>query len=465
MKICLINPKYEAGQRAHRVPLGLSYIAAVLKQNGYEVEGYNLDVDPEPDYSKYDIIGVYVSTPAIKEVRELITRIKKAKLGDINWELVLGGPHLSANQDLAKEFMAIGIEGEGEMPFLQIVKTFEKGSHVFSHIPGVFYEDINGFKYTPKAGPCNLNELPIPARELFDHGNYKDRSFAFGAIVASRGCPFKCKNCQPGLNMISPYRNRKPELVVDEMHTLYTNYAVKDFSFEDSELIISKPWTLRLCDSIINKFNGINITFQCNARLHQLDEEVLAKLKEAGCRRLGIGVESGSQRVIDECLNKQIKLEADLPNLSKIKEHGIESQVWIMIGIPGETEEEVRQTIDMAKNLDVTTIEINIATPWPGTYFYSESKEKGWLIESEEMDEKRKCFFSTPYLKPERVQELFEEFKKELESSGWIKWSHETNCFAKGISAGNIINAAVNKIKRGDVHWSDFGILKDWITK
>lgn len=441
MKICLINPKYQDGQRAHRIPLGLSYVASILLKEGHEVKGYNLDVDQEPVYSTFDVVGIYVSTPMIKEAKRLISNIIKLHI-----PIILGGPHISASEDLLEGYQVIGIKGEGEYAFPKALKKLREGM-----ISGMVREPVP-----------DLNALPHPAKRVFDHGNYKNKSFAYGAIVASRGCPFNCKNCQPGLKKISPYRVRKPELVVAEMEELYYMNQVKDFSFEDSELIISKQWTLRFCDELIKKFEGKNITFQGNARLHQLDDEVLSRLKKAGCRRLGVGIESGSQRVLDNCLNKDINLGKDILNLNKIRNHGIESQVWIMIGIPGETEEDIRQTIELTKNLNVSTVEINIATPWPGTYFYDEAKKLGWLMEGE-YDEKRKSYFLTPYLTPQRVEELFEEFKEEMQKAGWIKWSHETNTFAKDPSTWTVLKLALKKFNRGDICKEDFRIFKNWI--
>ncbi len=221
---------------------------------------------------------------------------------------------------------------------------------------------------------------------------------------------------------------------------------------------------MSFCEAIIKQFKGKKIKFQGNARLDQLDEEVLSNLKKAGCRRLGIGLESGSQKILD-ILDKDINIIKDLPNINKIKKYGIESHVWVMIGIPGETEKDILETIEMTKNLDVSSVEINIATPWPGTYFYEDAKRKEWLIKSEiqEFDEKKKSFFKTPYLSPEKVQELFEEFKAELKKEGWIQWSHESNTFAKKPPFKEIFKKALKKLRRKEIYWSDFSILKDWI--
>ncbi len=414
MKICLINPKYEQGQRAHRIPLGLSYIAAVLKQAGHYVKGYNLDVDPEPDFKGFEVIGIYVSTPMAEAVVPVIRRAAEVS------KVILGGPHISANPNFAKRLGVEGIAGEGEYAMLKVI-----GENVVL--------------------PSSLDDIPFPAKKVFDHGNYKDERFAYAAIIASRGCPFKCKNCQPGLRKIAKYRVRSPENVVKEMIELNLNHDVKDFSFEDSELIISKQWALKFCDELDKAFNG-KITFQGNARLNQLGGDVLARLKRAGCKRLGIGLESGSQRVLDKCLNKGIRLDKDLPNLSKIKRYGIESHVWIMIGIPGETEQDVRKTMEMVLGLDVSTVEINIATPWPGTDFYTEAKQKGWLVEGQ-FDEKRRSYFNTPYLTSEMTEQLLEDFKDHLRLNGWRRISTETNTYTKQVGLKHMIQGLKHPFK------------------
>lgn len=457
MRVCLLNPKYGKGQRAHRIPLGLSYIAAMLLKEGYKVVGYNLDVDEFDDYANFDVFGIYCSTPMYRESIKLAKKIKEL---NPSAEIIFGGPHATAEGKniIKEECVDYVIPKEGEHVFRNLLNSLYKVPILL--VPGVYQK---GTLYEEYALKTNLDDLPMPAKEVFDHGNYPDKKFAYSAIIASRGCPYQCWNCKPGLDNISPYRVRTPKLVVDEMEYLKEKYGARDFSFEDSELIISKTWTMEFCREIINR--ELNITFQGNARLNQLDDGLLGLLKQAGCRRLGIGIESGSQRVLDHWLHKGINLEQDLPRFNKIKEHGIESHAWIMIGIPGETVGDLMETIDMTKKLNATSVEINIATPWPDTAFFIMAKKKGWLTEddSTKYDEKRKSVLKTPYLSPEEIENAYNYFTKELNKDGWIRWSTESNTFAKAPSFKAIIRAGIKKVLSGRIGRQDFQILKQII--
>ena len=387
-KVCLINPGYNMpGLKAYRIPLGLAYVAGMIKSRGYQTTGYNFDVDSYQEFldviPEFNIFGIYASTAIFKFATTIAKDIKSR---NPNAKIIIGGPYASDNPINVLERLPeadIASFGDGEYTFADTVDALSKslvgsGSVQLNDVLGIAWRvgvrEIK--KNNPRPRIMDLDALPFPAKEVFDHGHYKPRWFAYGAMIASRGCPFRCTICQPILNNLSQYRVRKPEFVVNEMEHWHKNYGVNHFCFEDSELLISKAWALHFSDEVIKR--KLKVTFEGNARLHQLDDEVLKKIAEAGCVKMNTGIESASQKVLD-ILKKDINLEKDLPRFNKIKEYGMDAHAWIIIGTPGETWEEMMKTIEMTVNLNATTVEINMATPWAGTELYTYGKEKGWF--------------------------------------------------------------------------------------
>ena len=351
-KVCLVNPGYNMpGLKAYRVPLGLAYVAGMIKSRGYTITGYNFDVDPYKEFLSiipdFDIFGVYSSTAIFKFASKIARDIRK---NNPNAKIIIGGPYASSQPEEVLERLPeadIASFGDGEYTFADTVDALTSGKNLVE-VLGIAWRAGDGEikKNNPRPRILDLDTLPLPAKEVFDHGYYKPRWFAYGSMIASRGCPFRCTICQPILNNLSQYRVRKPKFVVDEMEHWHKNFGVNHFCFEDSELLISKAWALNFSEEVIKRGINNKVTFEGNARLHQLDDDVLKKIAEAGCVKMNTGIESASQRVLD-ILKKDINLEKDLPRFNKIKEYGMDSHAWIIIGVPGETWEEMMEPIKM----------------------------------------------------------------------------------------------------------------------
>jgi anaerobic magnesium-protoporphyrin IX monomethyl ester cyclase len=210
--------------------------------------------------------------------------------------------------------------------------------------------------------------------------------------------------------------------VIDEMKFFTEKYKVRHFVFSDSELTGPKSWTSQFCEQIKKK--KLSVTFNCNARVDQLDKNLLKKLYSAGCVYISYGIESGCQRVVDELLHKNISLDYAREIVAETIKAGIPVGVWFMIGMPGEKPDEILQTIKYAKNiakLGCLTVEMNVLTPWPGTEFYNIVKKNNWLISDNwnEYNEKESSVIKTPYLAPDQISHFYDIFKKEFRNLGW----------------------------------------------
>ncbi|MDD5687894.1 MAG: radical SAM protein [Elusimicrobia bacterium] len=426
-KILLIHTSFREGfyLNSVAVPLGLSYIGAVLENNGFKVKGINLEVEElrKDIFKEFDLVGIYATS---KTFNETLSVAEIAKRENPNIFVVVGGPHATVFPEdffnTKKDVVDAVVVGEGEYIMQELVNAWNKGNDI-SRIPGVVCRKDGKVILNPQK-PTNkdIDELPLPAKHIFNMDCYPDRETAYSRIIASRGCPFRCANCQPCLDNIGKYRRRSPEKVVDELEYLVKKYKVRHFVFSDSELTGPKSWTSEFCDRIKKK--KLSITFNCNARVDQLDKALLKKFYSAGCIYISYGIESGSQRVIDEVLHKNISLNSAREIIAETVKAGIHVGVWFMVGMPGEKPEEVLQTINYAKDvakLGVLTVEMNVLTPWPGTEFYNIAKQNKWLVSEDwnEYNEKKGSVIRTPYLTPEQINDSYNIFKKDFANLGW----------------------------------------------
>ena len=419
-KVALLMPEFKTGFALNSAPLGLSYIGAILTNNHFFTRGYNLQYDRNIPIKAFKLIGISATSAMIAAANQLAKQIKK-----LNPEayLVIGGAHATA---LGKRVLMenpifdSAIIKEGEYPMLALAESLERDKNNLAHIPNLIYRQRgkiyqNQEFYFTK----NLDDLPYPAKKIFNTNRYPDPIQAYGDIIASRGCPFKCSNCKPGLDNISPYRLRNYRKVVDELEYCLKTYRVKHFTFSDSELAGPKKWVINFCQEIIDR--NLKITFSCNGRTDQVDEEVLRYLKRAGCVFIGYGVESGSDKVLDQILKKGINLEQTKKIIDQTVKLGIGTGTWFMIGVPGETKADVEKSIEFAKQLNASTIEINIATPWPDTGFYKIAKNNGWLTTEKWQDynEKNTSVINNPAFPPLEIIRTFNLFKKKMAQAGW----------------------------------------------
>lgn len=399
-----------------KVPLGLAYLAASLKEAGIYVEAYNLNVDDFDgiDFKKFDFVGLTCLTPFVDEVRMLCEKIKKQNPG---LKIVVGGAHPTYKTiEIFDELPLIdyAVKGEGEISFVQLVLSNESRPS----IPGVYFRQTDGKVAGMPNELIDISRLPYPDQRIFDHGRLEERN-PFRAIMASRGCPFKCFNCQPILSIVQPTRLRACEDVFGEIRFLQQTYGQEYFGFVDSEFPLKKSWLIKLYELI--KKNDIRFSFHCNARSDLLDLDILKIFRELNISRLAIGVESGVQRVIDKVLHKNIDLERTFEVFELARRTGIKTHAHFMIGVPGETLSDMEQTLDYAMKVPAESIEFNMLTPWPGTAFFDLCTGKGFLVEQNtaKFNEKRKCYVSTDKFTNSEVEGFYMKIRTTLTSRGW----------------------------------------------
>lgn len=391
MKVLLVYPKSKIWNTPTQIPLGLAYLGAVLKKAGHEVKIFDMMVEKESlaDVVKAfqpRLVGISANTPLIKSAWQAAEIVKHNSEAYI----VLGGPHPTSlpEESLAKEYIDGVIVGEGEKGIISLIQAVA-GQKSFNEVEGLVYRGIgNEIKYNSPQLVEDLDKLPFPAYELFkvecysvtqplkDPGAKGSRAFY---IMTSRGCPYNCVFCYKGINQ-QKWRVHSPEYVMAEWRYLVEKLKATEIGVQDDVFNLNKPRALKICQLL--KKEGLNkVPWVTNngIRADYTDFELLKAMKEAGCKRVAFGIESGDEEIIKN-IDKKLSLAKVSQALSEAKKVGLSTMGFFMFGNPGENEVTMEKTIRLALRLDPEVAHFSIATPFPGTRLYFKILKEGKLL-------------------------------------------------------------------------------------
>lgn len=392
MKVLLVYPddpksRYSSYSKvgSYLPPLGLAYIASLLEKNEHQVKIIdNMVMSLSTDDILNEIklynpkcVGFSVTSFMLPFAEKLAKRIKN-EMGDIT--LVMGGPGVTANKNFIFETAVdFGIYGEGEYSFSELINALDKNEDL-KNIKGIIINKDNEKIITPPRPYIeNLDELPMPALHLLpDINNYRinpDRciDFPLGTMISSRGCPYHCIFCDH--NMFSrTWRGHSAKRVVEEMKRLSQKYGVREIDFEDDLFIFDKKRVIEICKLI--KKEKLKIAWQCSVRANLVDEEILKPMADAGCWLISIGVESGSQRILN-LIKKGITVEQVKKTVILADKYKIKPRGFFMINNPSETKEEIYRSIKLASDLPFHTIIVCVTNPFPNTELWGLAEKYG----------------------------------------------------------------------------------------
>lgn len=364
-------------------PLGLLYIASFLEKNEVPCRVFDSTFSHFENLKetlleeKPAIVCMYVNLMTRLRVLDVITFIK-ASLPQT--QIILGGPDVRYN---AEELLLHGanyiIIGEGELTSLELITAIQKNQPAtIDSIQGLAFLKDGLIHFTEERVKLKIiDELPFPARDKIDLNAYqevwrKHHNMSTISISTMRGCPYTCKWCSRAVYGLS-YRRRSPELVVDEIEHIYNTYQPDSLWFVDDVFTVNHKW-LRQFHELIKK-RGLKISYECISRADRMNEEVIALLKESGCFRVWIGAESGSQKVID-LMDRRVDVNKVRDMILATREAGMEAGTFIMLGYPGETEEDILETIHHLKTSNPHHFTITVAYPIKGTELFTEIEHK-----------------------------------------------------------------------------------------
>jgi len=387
MKICLISPPYNSAVKSivgvTSPPLGLAYLASMVRKE-HEVKiidanvlDYTMEnVRSEIENFSPDLVGITSVTPSIPQAYA-VARIAKET---VDCTVVIGGPHASfLPVRTLKECGAIDavVRGEGEKTFEKMVSALEKGRPL-AEVGGIVCR--NGGRIID-SGPGeifeNVDEIPFPSQDLLPLDRYQFDGQRYTAMLSSRGCPFGCSFCASSRLFGGRWRGRSPENVLEEMRTVYEDYGIQNIEFVDDTFTLDRRRAESICDGIIRE--GWDLKWGASSRVDTLSRQLLMKMKRAGCWLIYLGIESGSQKVL-ETIGKRITLDQVRRAVRMVNEAGIEVLGSFIIGFPQDTEKTVKETIRFAKKLNLDYAQFSVLTPYPGTPVYDEAKEEGALL-------------------------------------------------------------------------------------
>jgi radical SAM superfamily enzyme YgiQ (UPF0313 family) len=387
MKITLVNPPYPHTGHQHPpfIPLSLGYLGAVAEKNGHEVNVIDCQaekLEPE-DYRKRlsqtdaDVVGITSTTLTYRSALR-IASVTKEELPECT--AILGGCHATFwDENALKECpsLDITVRREGEITFIDLLEKLQSKSSLNS-VKGITFRKSDGGIARNEDRPFmeNLDDLPFPAFHLFPLDTFRRVGKIIFPLQTSRGCVYWCDFCTAVRMFGRKYRMRSPKNVVDEIEMLQNKYGESQFAFYDDAFTIDPERVEKICEEIRQR--KLAIHWDCEARVDMVNRSLLQKMKAAGCMAVWLGVESGSQLIIDK-MNKRIKLDQTRNAFKTARELGIMTIANVVLGFPGETEQTAWETINFIKELKPGDVGFYIATPYPGTPLYELVKQSGWL--------------------------------------------------------------------------------------
>jgi len=389
MRTLLLFPAF--GEPYSRYPpLGIAYLAAVLRANQYQVEVI--------EAAKYKTIEEYahelaekaphvlgISVLSVHYEKALVAaRVAKQVLPDL--VIVFGGAHPTAlpNECLKNPEVDIVVVGEGERTFLRLVEAIAEGRELES-IPGICFRGDTGIVHTREAAFIErLDSLPFPARDMLPMREHLRQAptlplpYPSTSIMPSRGCFGNCRFCQPMLRKLfgRKMRYRSPANVVDEIAELKAKYKIRGLSFADDEPTWNREWMIEFCEEMIRR--QVKVRWICPSRVDTVDREALKLMRRAGCIQVGFGVETGSQRILDY-YRKGTRVEQVPKAFEMCREAGIITRANIMVGAPDETAEDVQETITLIQEVKPDLVATSVTTPIVGSDLFSFAQENQLL--------------------------------------------------------------------------------------
>lgn len=398
MKIFILNPFLFQGRLEQlsrkRQPLDLAYIASLLRDK-HQIQlldanalNYNIDQTlSEIEKFKPEIL-ILTSTPIdrwevpshahIKLLTDTLVKI----INKLNIKhIILTGAHGSLTPDwiLQNSKVDFVVRGEPELTVFNLVNAIANNEDL-KNIKGIsFFQDGKIFHAEDAPRIKNLDELPFPAYDLLPMERYKytgpDLPPPFSLMISSRGCPFQCVYCLKVMSK-GPWVSRNPEGVVMEMKYLVDNFGIKSIYFQDWEFLIDKNRVEQICDLIIK--SNLKIIWGCNGRAPDITDNLVKKMRQAGCVRINIGFESGSQKILD-LAKKNIKIEDMERAINICKDNNIKVGLYSILNLPGEDRKTIKESLEfLAKNNIETICSPNLPIPYFGTpLFEMLKKEEG----------------------------------------------------------------------------------------
>ena len=384
MRVLLINPSMNldklgrfAGLLEPMPCIGLAYIAGALEAHGVHVRAIDMfaeklsadEVVERAVRHRPDLVGFTVLTPSAHICAQISDQIRQRLPGV---RIIWGGVHADVfARDIVRDGDADMVaHQDGEITIVELVDALAADPQDLAHVDGLTWRSADGQVVRNRDRVLNrdLDDLPYPAWHLFPFHRYGLLPFADFAkpvltMAGSRGCPYRCDYCSLINTGGKVFRRRDPIKVVDEYEFLVDRYGVKQIGFIDPIFPLVKKDLDPFCKEL------------SETRADRLDAETCQMMYDGGCRRVLLGIESGVDMLLGN-VNKNLTTAKVREGVKHAKAAGIQTVGLFMIGMPGETPEMTRETVEFAVDLDVDFAKFAITVPFPGSKLFDDRWQK-----------------------------------------------------------------------------------------
>ena len=380
MKILLVNAVDE--RDVFNAPhLGLGYLASYVREKGgfKDIKIAETNVLEAIEKNRPDVVGITSVSQNFDIAKEIAKRAKE--LGAIT---IVGGVHITLLPLSLDESMDIGVISEGEITFLEILKTIEtdgKDIQKLKKINGTVLWDENGklFLTGKRELIQDVDSIPYPARDLIE-----DRDWNIATIFTSRGCPFNCVFCS-STRIWERVRYHSAEYVVNEIRFLVEKYKTKHITINDDLFIADPRRAIKISEIIVKERLNEKVTFNMSCRANLITDEIAVALKKMGTELVSMGLESGSPTTLKFAKGPFVTVDDNFNAINILKNHGIGAHGTFIIGFPLDTKETVMETYNFIKNSRLDSFEVYILAPMPGTPIWDFAVAKGIVKNDKDM--------------------------------------------------------------------------------
>jgi len=384
-------------------PLGIAYLAAVLKEGGHSPEIFDMDVMPgKPNYKDYRIVGISCLTSTYLKGLEVAREAKDA--GRI---VIMGGYHPTFMDEevLKTGFVDYVVRGEGEYVLLELVNHIE-GNIGVKDVKGISYMDGNRLVRTEDAPYPDIDKIPFPARDLLPLSSY--RAFLderpMTSMITSRGCPFNCSFCSSSKFGGLKWRARSALSINEEVEILKEKYGFGAIDFMDDNFTMNPARVVEISEGFLKR--NLEIEWWCLSRADAISkhEDMVKVAARSGLNMVFLGIESAEEDVL-KSYGKREDTATFIGAVNLLKKYGVKTWASIMIGEMSETRRMISRTINFIKKLDPHAVQISILTPYPGTRLFEEVKGRITTWDWNLYDGAHSVF-NTHYLNTKKIQSI-----------------------------------------------------------
>lgn len=397
MKIALVDVTQNHWQTGYYCrhsqlePIGLEYIGAIIVDAGYDVRIFHqINANNENflvDIIEFnpDIIGFSTYTYTFKIICNIASTLKRNLPKTV---IVVGGHHITAvPEDISNDSIDYGVLGEGDITFLELVQAIENDSPL-NQVSGIIYkQNVKIVQTQPRGRIKNLDKLPIPLRNIEILSNSKVRSVIYpppskqksvAQVITSRGCLNNCSYCCSPIMWRRKLVIRTPENIADEFEYLHKEYGTNLIHVSDLSVNLNRDHIIKMCNAIAKR--NLEVYWTACGNIDNMDEEIIDSLAKAKCKRMAFGIENLSENTICKIKPNQNNDFSNMTRtLEKLRNNGIFTRGFFIIGFPWETPEDLDNLSENMNLLALDDIRISFITPFPGTRIYGNYNGKGLI--------------------------------------------------------------------------------------